>query len=178
MAQALPPPPRRRLRWGRGPLIAVVVAGVVAVVLIATIHPWALGPAPAKFTLSGLDVSLTGSGASGVTVIDVCLHRCPATVSVGEKYIADFTVNPKATVTCGDSTYFSVTKVKETTTGGAFSIENVSADAKSVPLPITIPYPLTGASCVTTAEIWVTFSVSDHGAPSQTPALVATVTES
>lgn len=177
MPDPTPAPARRRHRWGKLPLIAIAAAGVIAVVVIATVHPWWETPKPA-FTLKSISVSFAGSGASEMIAQDLCVSRCPLTAVVGQQASVGFSVIPSPSVTCGSSTYYTITKVKETTTAGAFSISGVTAGANKTHLPVTIPDPLTGPDCVTTAELTVTFLVSDSGTPTQTVALVVTVTQS
>jgi len=149
------------------------------VVLIATIHPWwtTATPVPA-FTLESLTVAFTGSGASAVHATSVCAGHCPVRLSVGERQTLVFTVTPTTHITnCSPSPYYTVTNVVETSSGGAFGLVNVSANS-GASLPVNIPSPLGGPTCVTTAQIWVTFGVADQGPSNQTPALKVTVTQS
>jgi len=156
----------------------VCVAGAIAVVVIATVHPWwidsATGP---EFTLSTLAITFAGSAATAVTATTVCGGHCPVTLGVGASQLLAFTVTPNSAITnCSPKVHYSVTKVVETSTGGAFPIASVTADVDHTALPVTIPSPLGGSTCVTTAQIWVTFDVVNEGPSHQTPALKVTVT--
>lgn len=169
-------PVRRRRFWGRYQLLAVCVIGAVAVVLIANTHPWSfLEPVP-SFELVTLDVTYTGSGATGVHSGSICPNECPVRAGVGSTVTVGFLVVPVSSVNCSPSTYFTITKVTQTSTG-AFSLTGVSANA-GAKLPVTIPNPVGGKSCETSDEIYVAFSVSDQGPSSQTPVLEVTVTQS
>jgi hypothetical protein len=161
------------------PLTAVCVAGAVAVVLIATTHPWwTVGTPLPVFTLETLGVTFTGSGASAVQAINICERHCPVSVSVGQHETLAFTVSPYTSIpNCSPPVHYTVTKVVETSTGSAFNLLNVSANTGSS-LPVDIPSPLGGPRCVATAEIWVTFNVLDQGPATATPALEVTVTKS
>jgi hypothetical protein len=171
-------PPRRRRRWGRKTLIIVCIAGAIAVLLIATIHPWWIGSSTApQFVLDTMNISFGGSAAAAVEATSICNGHCPVTLSVGTTQLLGFTVTPESTITnCSPKVHYSVTKVTETSTGGAFPIESVGADVDHTALPVTIPNPVGGSTCVTTAQIWVTFDVVDQGASHQIPQLKVTVT--
>ncbi|MGB6500253.1 MAG: hypothetical protein WBG19_02475 [Thermoplasmata archaeon] len=174
------PPPRPRRRLGRWPLIAICTVGAIAVILIATTHPWwtAATPEP-TITLTTMSISFTGSGSGAVKATSVCAGHCPVLLSVGGSQTLTFTVTPDTAFTnCDPSVYYTVTKVTETTTGGAFPIAGVTADSGRTSLPVTIPNPVGSTTCVTTAQIWVDFNVVDQGPSSQTPALKVTVIQS
>jgi len=175
-----PEAPRRRRRWGRWTLVAVCAIGAVAVILIATTRPtWIYGPREPEFTLESIAVGFTGSGAGAVSATSICGGHCPVRLSVGTTQLLAFTVTPSTPIgNCSPSTHFTVTKVVESSTTGAFPVDSVSADVHHTALPVTIPNPLGGSTCVTTAQIWVTFGVVDQGPSTQTPSLKVTVTES
>ena len=173
------PPPARRRRLGRLQLVGICIAGVVVVLLVATVHPWWGKPTPPPtFTLVTLDVTFNGSASSAVHATSICAGHCPITLSAGTEQTLAFTVTPyTAIANCSPSTYYTVTKVTETTTGSAFQLNSVSADT-GTKLPVTIPNPLGSSTCVTTATIYVSFGVADQGPTNQTPALKVTVTHS
>ncbi|HTP56069.1 MAG TPA: hypothetical protein VML53_05335 [Thermoplasmata archaeon] len=174
--KAPPTPPRRRQRWGRWTLIGVCAVGAVVVILIATTHPWwsTSSPAP-EFTMKTLAISFTGTGASAVKATAVCGGRCPFPIPAGSHTTVTFTITPNSQPTgCDWSTYYRVTKVVETTSG-AFALTGVTADNPPVALPVPIPYPYNGSTCISYAQIWLAFSVVDSGASTQTPALTVTV---
>jgi hypothetical protein len=177
--EAAPPKPRRR---GWLSILAVCAVGVLAVSAIATIHPWWGGSSAAPtFTLKTLNVTFVGSGAGSVKADDLCELKCPAKLSAGTSGLIGFTVTPDATIRgCDPSPYFTITKVTEVTTGGAFPLASVTADSQQA-LPVTIPNPLNpgnGGTCVTTAEVWLTLTVVDQGPATQSPAFKVTVTKS
>ncbi|MFY9717264.1 MAG: hypothetical protein WAK40_04950 [Thermoplasmata archaeon] len=178
MPDSPPEAPRRRRRWGRRTLIAVCIAGAIAVLLIATIHPWWIGPSTApQFVLDTMNISFSGSASAAVEANSICGGHCPVTLGVGATQLLAFTVTPVSPISnCSPKVHYSVTKVTETSTGGAFPIASVSADEAHTALPVTIPNPLGGRECVLTAQIWVTFDVVDEGASHQIPQLKVTVT--
>ncbi len=148
--------------------------------LIATTHPWWAGgtPLPA-FTLATMDITFAGSGASAVKATAICNGHCPVRLSEGDSQVLAFTVTPTVTISgCNPAVYYSVTKVNETSTGGAFVVTHVGAGVSNAPLPVTLPNPLGGPTCVLTAEVWVTFEVRDLGPSTQSPALKVTVVQS
>jgi len=174
---AAPAQPRRT--WGRYRIAAVVVAGAVAVLLIANSHPWSLaGPAPAAFELKSLSVTFTGSGSGGVMAVSVCQTECPVHAHVGDTATVGFTVSPVHAFTgnCSPSVYYTVTKVTESSTG-AFQVANVTANSNEK-LPVTLPDPLGKPGCLVNDQIWVVFTVVDSGPSVQTPTLQVTVTQS
>jgi hypothetical protein len=173
------PVPRRR-RWGRWSLVAVCAVGATAVLLIATTHPWwTVGSAGPQFTLETMAISFGGTAAGDVHATSICAGHCPVALSVGVSQTLTFTVTPETAFTnCSPPVYYTVTKVTETTTGGAFQVAGITANSGRTSLPVTIPDPVGEPGCVTTAQIWVDFHVVDAGASTQTPALKVTVTHS
>jgi len=169
------PPPRRPF-WGRYRLLAAVAAGAVAVLLIATTHPWiSSGPPPPTIVLKSLTISFTGTGASGVQSELVCESSCPVSAQVGSYPRVPFSVSPvsPAVGTCSPTPYYNITAVA-VETPEAFTIHAISVnDGQS--LPVTLPDPFGGSSCVETVQIWVTFAVADVGAASQSPTLKVSV---
>jgi len=175
-----PEPPPARRPWGRYRLAAVIGIGIVAVLLIANTHPWTyVAPPPPSFQLKTLTVTFTGSGSGAVHSGDLCLGHCPLSAAVGSSASVAFLVEPNTAITgnCDPSPHFTITKVAENPSSAAFALTAVSAN-NGEKLPVTIPDPLGGTTCVDTDQIWVTFSVADQGPSSQTPALQVTVTES
>jgi len=170
------PAPRRR-RWSRGSLVAVCVVGAIAVIAIATIHPWWGSPgALPQFTLQTLAISFAGNGSAAVKATNVCAGHCPITLSEGQRQTLSFTVNPVPPLAvCNPSKYYTVKSVVETS-AGAFGLTGVTAGTSGSPLPITIPDPVGGPTCQETAQIWLSFLVGNSGPPHQTPALKVTVT--
>lgn len=175
--KAAAPPPKRPF-WGRYRLLAAVGAGVVAVVLIATTHPWIpSGPAPPTFVLKGMTITFAGTGATGVKSELVCAGVCPVSAPVGSFPRVPFSVSPTSTSTgnCSPTTYYSITAVS-VVSPVAFTLHALSVNSGGA-LPVTLPDPYGGTTCVETVEIWVTFSVADVGPANQTPTLKVSVTK-
>jgi len=171
-------PPARRPFWGRYRLLAAIAAGAVAVVLIATTHPWVpSGPPPPTFVLKSMSISFGGTGSSGVQSELVCADACPVSAQVGSYPRVPFSVSPQSTSTgnCSPSTYYSITAVA-VVTPEAFTIHSISVNSGGS-LPVTLPDPYGGTSCVETVEIWVTFSVANVGPATQSPSLKVSVTK-
>lgn len=168
----------RRPVWTRWRLLAAVAAGVVAVVLIATTHPWIPnGPAPPTIELKSLSISFSGSGASGVQSELICEDACPVAATVGSSPRVPFSVSPQSTSVgnCSPTTYYSISAVA-VESPQAFTIHSISVNSGGS-LPVTLPDPYGGSSCVETVQLWVTFSVADVGPASQSPTLKVTVTK-
>ena len=176
MTARSPPPAARRPFWTRNRLLAVCVAGVVAVIVIANTHPWSLlEPAP-SIELASLGVTMVGSGAGGVHAASTCANQCPVRANVGSTVTVSFLVVPYGSITCTPSVYYTITKVTQTSTG-AFTLTGVTANS-GAKLPVTLPDPVGGSTCQTSDEIFVSFSVANQGPSTQTPTVQVTVTQS
>ena len=176
MTSRVSTPPARRRFWTRGRLLAVCVAGVVAVIVIANTHPWSLLETTPTIELQSLGVTMVGSGATGVHAPSPCAGQCPVAAHAGSTVTVSFLVVPYGSITCNPSVYYTITKVTQTSTG-AFTLTGVTANS-GAKLPVTIPDPVGGSTCQTSDEIYVSFSVTNQGPSSQIPTLQVTVTQS
>jgi hypothetical protein len=163
---------------GSGITVAVVVGLVWA--LHAEFGPASRSPpAPPNFDISGINVSVVGSGAGGVYAEVDCAPACPSNLTVPTTVTVGLAISVSS-FQCPPTQTYEITQVSAPA-GGAFSVVSVSGVvgfySPAANLPISIPYCGSSGLNVGGGQFTVTVSVDHEGPATQALDLTVDVEE-